>query len=107
MDNDASFPCSFIQFISWHKEHFMDLIPVTLGNEKKVSLLIEKQNRFYYKKLLQRDFPSSRQRAWYFQSLKSIVVQEECCVCVCICVCRHSHSLVITDDTDRAGVSVP
>ena len=67
----------------------MDLISVTLGNEKKVSLLIEKQNRFYYKKLLQRDFPSSRQRAWYFQSLKSIVVQEECCVCVCVCVCVH------------------
>ena len=53
MDSEASFPCSFLQSVCWHKEHFMDLIPVTLGNEKKVSLLTEKQNRFYYKKLLE------------------------------------------------------
>ena len=86
MDSEASFPCSFLQSVSWHKEHFMDLIPVTLGNAKKVSLLTDKQNRFYYKKLLQRDFPSSGQRAWYVQSLISIVVQEECCVCVCVYV---------------------
>ena len=45
MDSEASFPCSFLQSVSWHKEHFMDLIPVTLGNAKKVSLLTEKQNR--------------------------------------------------------------
>lgn len=44
MDNEASFLCGFLQSESWHKEHFMDLIPVTSGNEKKVSLLAEKQN---------------------------------------------------------------
>ena len=26
------------------------------------------------------------------------------CMCICVCVCRHNHSLVVTDDTDRAGV---